>query len=427
MSSIDAPKQQSMQTDLNDLQAEYARKKKALVEENDSELRGLKTNYAERKASLQSENEAAINHIRKQQSDTVETASEERGRLNKNFTNNTEVVQKNYDQKLKEMRDKRQQQLAQAQEDTHQQVHEIQDHSQAEVQKIRDDGGKEVADIKEHQNREVAQINEYGSKRVQIQEKQNENTLRNEIDRGRVVYGKTRARNEEEEKSVRATGDQKIAEDKQDQEKKVQRQDEFFTKKYEQSQKQWASKEQNLNTQYSDRMEHTKKAYETDLHNQGDRFQSIYTKNEDANKESLQVQAERLTKGLAVTKKAFLTNSEKYNDRAADPFYKVADRGSTMSEDSSFYVLKAYVPEHEKDNVKVIFEKDKAIVSGQRSFQDKLNENGKTVSTSSYQTFREEMPFDKPVIMAGMTREREGDWVTYKIPKMHTYSVDKKV
>lgn len=91
-----------------------------------------------------------------------------------------------------------------------------------------------------------------------------------------------------------------------------------------------------------------------------------------------------------------------------------------MSENSDFYILRAYVPEHEKDSVKVSIQKDRATISGQRSFKDKIEDEGKIVSSSNYQSFREDFPFETPVMTEGMTRERSGDWVEFKIPKFST-------
>jgi HSP20 family protein len=68
-----------------------------------------------------------------------------------------------------------------------------------------------------------------------------------------------------------------------------------------------------------------------------------------------------------------------------------------LSENDKQYVITANVPEHEKDNVKVVVKDDKVVVKGHRRFQDHLDENGKKISTESYQTFHEEIPLSHPV------------------------------
>jgi HSP20 family molecular chaperone IbpA len=160
-----------------------------------------------------------------------------------------------------------------------------------------------------------------------------------------------------------------------------------------------------------------KKAYEKELKNQNDHFQSTYAKNNAANRESLTIQDEIYAKELAATRAEFVKEAGKYEKKENDPFYKVENRGSVLQESSNFYVLRAFVPEHEKDAVRVNIQKDKAIVAGQRAFKDKVENENKNVSSSSFQTFREEFNFEKPIIAEGMTREREGDFVVYTIPK----------
>ncbi len=46
--------------------------------------------------------------------------------------------------------------------------------------------------------------------------------------------------------------------------------------------------------------------------------------------------------------KDFVKAAAKYSEKADDPFYKIEDRGSQLSESGDFYILRAYVPEHEK-------------------------------------------------------------------------------
>lgn len=88
-----------------------------------------------------------------------------------------------------------------------------------------------------------------------------------------------------------------------------------------------------------------------------------------------------------------------------------------MTEKSHAYVIDAYAPKHEKDNLRVSVQKDKAVVSGHRKFNDEAVENGKVMRTSNFQSFSEEFKFDSPVESEGMTRERHGDFVRFSIPK----------
>lgn len=398
------------------MQADYNRKKKELTKSNEDQLEDLKDYYADKKNNLREENEAAISHIRKRQSEQVDNAVVERQRLNDTYNARTATMQKSFDKQFNDTREKRQQQLADTQESSRQKIEQARDHAQEEVQEIRDKSAKDVTGAKQRYNKEMADVNQFSDKRLSHQREQNEAALATEVERGTLAQEKVRARNEKELTETKQKGDQHVKTEQELQEKKVARVNKDGADRYDKAQKQWASKEENLNKSYTTRLTDNKQAYEKQLDTQTDHFQSTYQHNEEANRESLNVQNERYTREVAETKRNFMKATEKYANKEADPFYKVQNRGTTLEDNGDVYVLRTFVPEHEKDSVKVSIQKDKATVSGTRSFKDKLEDGNKTVSTSSYQTFREDLPFDKPIISEGMTRQREGDWIVYKIP-----------
>lgn len=109
---------------------------------------------------------------------------------------------------------------------------------------------------------------------------------------------------------------------------------------------------------------------------------------------------------------------QNYETKETDDFYRVQDRGSRVSESSQGYIIEAYAPEHEKDNLRVSIQRNKAVVSGQRKFADQAEDGNKNMSTHNFQSFREEFKFDRPVSQDGMTRERIGDYIRFSIPKL---------
>lgn len=117
---------------------------------------------------------------------------------------------------------------------------------------------------------------------------------------------------------------------------------------------------------------------------------------------------------------------QNYMTRETDQFYKVQDRGSRVSESSDGYVIEAYAPEHEKDNLRMSVANNRATISGKRKFQDSVNEGSKKTSTNNFQTFHEEFKFERPVASEGMTREREGDYVKFFIPKLEALKFDEE-
>ncbi len=104
--------------------------------------------------------------------------------------------------------------------------------------------------------------------------------------------------------------------------------------------------------------------------------------------------------------------------RADDEFYHVKDRGNTLTEDMRGYYIDAYAPEHEKAGVRVSITHDKAVISGSRKAQNEETRDKGKVVTNNFQTFREEFKFGSPVAADGMTRQREGDYIRFFIPKI---------
>lgn len=105
--------------------------------------------------------------------------------------------------------------------------------------------------------------------------------------------------------------------------------------------------------------------------------------------------------------------------KAEDDFYHVKDRGNTLTEDRMGYYIDAYAPDHEKAGVRVSVTHDKAVISGSRKAQNEVESDKGKVVTNNFQTFREEFKFNTPVASNGMTREREGDYIRFFIPKIN--------
>lgn len=117
---------------------------------------------------------------------------------------------------------------------------------------------------------------------------------------------------------------------------------------------------------------------------------------------------------------------QNYVTKESDQFYKVQDRGSRVSEVNNGYVIEAYAPEHEKDNIRMSVANNRATLSGKRKFQDSVEEGMKKISTNNFQTFHEEFKFERPVASEGMTRERQGDYVRFFIPKLEALRFDEE-
>jgi len=426
--SVESTKARRQQSDeLSELQAEYAQKKKKYAREQEQELSDMKDYYNDRKEDTRVQGEAAINHIRKRQSENVETAEEIRHRLAERGQAQLDGVETDYRKKLAETRTKRQIQLDEARENSKNKINEITEHQQQKVDQIRTDSSKEIQTVKEKYNKELHSTEDFTNKRLTQIKQTNELSVKNEMEKGRQVQDKLHDNLQKEYSQTNETGEKRINERQQIQESHYNRQEADYEKRFDKQHEQWDAREKGQNEQYQNRIAHSKKAYETQLKDQHGRFESVYQKNDAANRESLKIQNNNLLKEQVEMKKKFFKESERYAGKEDDPFYKLQDRGNRLMENPDFYIIEAYVPHHEKDNVKVTIKDSTASISGKRAFKDQVEEDGRKLSTSNYQTFREDFNFEKPVITEGMTRERNGDYVTFWVPKLNSFDGVRKL
>jgi HSP20 family molecular chaperone IbpA len=186
----------------------------------------------------------------------------------------------------------------------------------------------------------------------------------------------------------------------------------------EQNRKAYDERKKDQETEFQTSFGRNKEAYQKNLKRQNEQYKWTYDNNARAQRESVNIQKEMLTKELAQNQAAIVGKVEHYQQIKEDPFYRIENRGTELYETPSSYVLTTYVPAHEKDNVKIKVHSDRAAVEGVRSFQENRQEEDRKMTTNSFQTFREEFKFEKPVIPEAMERSRSGDYVRVEIPKM---------
>lgn len=109
---------------------------------------------------------------------------------------------------------------------------------------------------------------------------------------------------------------------------------------------------------------------------------------------------------------------QKYDDRLEDPFYRMVDLGTDLRDHGDYFVLKARIPEHERENVRVTVRGNDLVVTGTRRNEEKLNlGEGKGRTVSSFQTYQEVIPLGSPVEPQGLLREFDSHGLVVTIPK----------
>jgi HSP20 family molecular chaperone IbpA len=107
-----------------------------------------------------------------------------------------------------------------------------------------------------------------------------------------------------------------------------------------------------------------------------------------------------------------------YESRQEDPFYRMVNLDAELSDAGDAFILRARIPRHEQDNVKAQVQGQQIVVTGARRAQDQVQlGEGRSRSSSSYQTFRETFPIDWPVDAATVLRESNGDELIFTFSK----------
>lgn len=417
---------QAYQNELSELQTEYQQKKKKLVQDNEQQLDDLNQNYGKRKEKVFEQNEAAINHIQSRQTEEMDRLQERRKNALGRSAEQLQKSQNKYQEKIEQVQSTAQERLAKYKEAADKKVKAVSQDSEKRVHDITEKSQQNMTQTKEKYQKTIRETEEKGQARLADVTEKSEKQVQGEIQKGQekkqIVFEQNQKDLAKQDKLYKSA----IEEQKTVGEKKIQRLNTDSEKQYAHKQEQWSDRKERLDKDFTNKLSFEKEKHGEQLHTQKKRFDSTYTNNEAANKRALQIQSSNYAKELIELKKKFYTQTEKYSGKEDDPFYKVQDRGSSMKDTANFYVIEAYVPEHEKDQVQVIVHQDKALVTGQRKFVDKTEDENKKISTNTYQSFKEEFSFEQPVITEGIARVRDGDYMVVTIPKLNSFSLWKK-
>lgn len=403
---------------LTNLADEYREKRRKVIRENERNLKQIALDHKERIENIETRGQESLKHIQEKQMEEVAAAEKLRA-LNHDRVNKEIVeMETNLHDKMAKIREAQDKVVTKLNDDTNRKVTEMESKSAREVEQTRFRTDRDVKLAKERYLQTTNEMTEKSKQRLEELQAQNDMKQRRELEKGQLELEKIKTKNEKTLNNSENDGQNKIAKEKERNANVAQKLEKEYQKQLEKQKAYWIEREKELNTEYANKLTELKEAQSNDIKTRNRRFTSEYEKVQKGQKNILEEQNRTFQNVLNSKKKDFLVEAQRYEGRDEDPFYKVQDRGTRMSETPSSYVIEAYVPEHEKDIVKVIVEKDGVTVQGQRAFKDKFEEEGKKVSTNSYQSFREEFPFDKPVATQGMTRERNGDWMVITVPKI---------
>ena len=164
-------------------------------------------------------------------------------------------------------------------------------------------------------------------------------------------------------------------------------------------------------------MEKNDKIYKNNLSNQRSEFNKTFLDNSRLYRKTLSDQTSRFTKEMLEEKVKLATSQQVAKQKASDPFYKFKAFSNNLREMPNAYVFKVEVPEHEKDNVRVYVNNNTIIFTGSRKFEDEVDAKSRSIATSTYQSFREEINLDRPVKEKNLFSNYKNGILEVVIPK----------
>jgi len=164
-------------------------------------------------------------------------------------------------------------------------------------------------------------------------------------------------------------------------------------------------------------MENNKKLYQKSLNNQNKEFQKTFEENNYLNRQKLIAQRGTALRALIKQKQNLSRNFKDYTDKRNDPFYSILDLNSKLTETSRAYILRTNIPAYEKENIDVRVHNDKIVISGKRVFEDSIKDEDRKISTHSFQSIREEIPLNFPVMENSISKYEDNGVLTITIPK----------
>ncbi len=420
--------------ELQQLYDQYRKKKSKIQEQNQEEISKLQEKGKAEVQRQQEYNRASVNHIRTQTS------------------KNLEEIRNQSDQKLTYEKAKYKKALTLQKEAYEAKLKAREDQSQKLSESLKEDlnsHSKKKDHLRTAQRKELLDIQkEYGG-RIEEERKEKQNAYNQLRNRGVQNYQVEKERQEKQILELKKSGtDQVMTEHQQhlaemDQLKKVHQtqvqdihkktdkalaeQNLRMTSSLQAQEQELEAQQKELKTEYEKTIKRDREIFEKEkmrndaiykkeLHQQREEFQDAFQKNQRHHEESFRRAQDQLASAIYNHKlRSLRQNGE--NLETEDPFYKMRKLDGKLSETESHYILDAPVPENEKDHIKVTVNDGKLVVQGKRSFKDDIRSEGHRVATSSYQSFREELPLGRPVVENFVESKWENGHLRVKIPK----------
>ena len=268
---------------------------------------------------------------------------------------------------------------------------------------------KGLSNYQEELARQTKQLEELKSKTQTLSE--------SERNQQHEITEKLKSQQREEVAHLHKQTDQELAGQKEIQSKRIRLLEESQTKEEIEVKAQHKKALEEARRLFEEQKLRNDQIYKAELSQQKDDFETIFAKNQKLHTEVLEKSQTRLREEIYDQKLRTVKKAGKHLGKE-DPFYSMQRLNGSLKETPSHYILEAALNEDEKDQVRVHVNKGKVVVSGKRSFEDKVQSDGHRIETNSFQTFREELPLSNPVAENMVESSWSDGVLRVKIPKV---------
>lgn len=328
-----------------------------------------------------------------------------------------EKVNNTYQRELKQTRTEHEDAMAREKAGHDDRIKTEKERTQARIESERQEFGAREKEIRDKSHDVLSHESEGYQKRITELQKKNDTTFNRERVRGAEATEKTREHYANEVNRLHKEGDEAVGEQKIINQGELTAQNMDYKEQREERALRFEAEKKKAFEIYRTQLAHDQGFFKKSLVEQKAEFDEIYKKNTDDNQDMIIASKTKAAEQAIKEKQKVMSTLGKYNDKASDPFYRVNTIEYSLSESGQFYELTAKIPEKDKEMVKVAVKNDKIVLEGQRRYQDKIDQTTHSMTTSSYQSFREEVPLAHPVREKYATREWKDGVLTVKIPK----------
>jgi HSP20 family molecular chaperone IbpA len=489
MSSAVNQKAANYNQDFANLSNDIQKKKRQIVESGEEEIAQLKAEYQKKIDRVDSEGEAAINHIRKVTQHSIEGLKEtEKNYQEKSQDRISELAKKemqfrkNEQQNLAKFTANQRDIIAKTKETANSELEETYvkanqqrkeitqklDHDsksmtdkfkstydkemklqQGLITNMRNTQRKEVASLEKSKTEKLEKLkesnytlldavnNKYKSTAEKLSQdheayiknlkKESHNQVKNELEQQSIKKEALQKDYAQKVLKIHQTGGKKIHDLESSQKMTLNRQSKEFQALSAEQKRKWEERKKIVDNDYEEKIKNDKNVYEKTMKKQNAAYISEFNERDKSIRKNFRELEHQYNKVINKEKLKLANSVHQYQDKNDDPFYKIQNRGTEFDESSKNYTLKVFVPEYEKDNVKIRVYPDRVTVSGIRAFKDEVDQDGSRASTNNFQTFKEEFDFTVPVADKTYIQERVGDYIEVTIPKLSNQFQSKKL